>query len=285
MIPMNTLSRVISPFFGLLLSTGAIHAQEGGGNGGLQQAPKDLENLVPKEPILPALGPRAEYSARFFYEFGPDWERTGKWRAPSRQNAQEIEVVAISADLASQTTRVVTTWSDGKVYSEWYYRGAHVAPRSNDKGFYVMGMGNSGPTPGFPELSWVSMATFKGASKLGDATVFVFRQPIGAELKDEKAAGKETKETKGAEEPEEPEEVEGAEPERVIAYRTKEKVAYLDAQTQRPILSNDGQVIRVYTISPVPAQALTPPAGMIEMLQKRQAGIIDRTALPGNPAG
>jgi hypothetical protein len=270
---------VIFTSLALALFTGALPAQDGGAGEGLEQAPKDLEKLVPKEPILPVLGQRAEFSARYFYDFGPDWERTGKWRAGSRQNAQQIEVVAISADVAAQTTRVVSTWSDGKVYTEWYYRGAHVAPRSNDKGFYVMGIGDSGPTPGFPELGWVSMATFKGASKLGEATVFVFRQPIGAEPKKGKAAQQEAQQTKDAEE------LEGVEPEEVTVYRTKEKVAYLDAKTQQPILSNDGQVIRVYTISPAPTQPLVPPPGMIEMLQKRQAGILDRTALPGNPAG
>lgn len=249
---------------------GAAHAQEAAPVAA-GEVPAGAEKLVPKEPLVPPLGGRAEYKVKYFYEFGADWERSPKWQTPARDRSQVIDEVTISTDAASQTARVQTRWSDGKVYNEWFYKGTQAAPRTNDKGYYVLGTGAAGPASGFPELSWVSMKNFKGAAKFGEALVFVFRQSIGDEQKKPKS---------------EDVNEEGIADERQPVYRTGERVAYLDAKTQMPILSNDGQVIRVYRIvTPAPTDKLNPPAELIEMLQKRQAAIQDRVALPGDPAG
>jgi hypothetical protein len=281
------MQRIIAPLWVAAGLAVAVHAQEApvadagqqAPAGGVQDPPAGAESLVPKEPLIPSLGVRAEFSVRYFHEFAADWEKSPKWRVPARANAQQVELVTISTDTNAQTTRVLTKWSDGKVNTEWYYKGAHVAPRSNDSGYYVMGIGQNGPGAGFSELAWVNMKNFKGVAKLGETPVFVFRQVLGAEAK--KPKNQETEPAEGSEE------IEGfsVEKEEAIAYKTNTKVAYLDVKTQMPILSNDGQVIRVYSVAPTPTVPLAPPPAMIEMLKRRQAGIEDRVKLPGNPAG
>lgn len=232
---------------------------------------------VPKEPMVPRLPGRVEFNVYFFHDFGPDWERSTKWRSGARAGAQKVEVVSISMDASTETSRIATRWSDGKIYTNWVYKGTQAAPRSNDKGFYVVGTGAAGQDAGFSELGWLSLKNFRGVAKFGEAMVFVFRESIGIERGEHKAKRekKETVEPGG--------QVEPAAEEDLVAYQTTERVAYLDVKTQLPLLSNDGQVIRIYTILPAPTERLVPPQEMMDMLKNRYDVIRDRVALPGTP--
>jgi hypothetical protein len=237
------------------------------------------DNIVPKEPMVPRLPGRVEYNVFFFHDFGPDWERSTKWRAGARAGAQKIEVVSISMDASTETSRIATKWSDGKIYTDWVYKGTQASPRSNDKGFYVVGTGAAGQDVGFSELGWLNTSNFRGVAKFGEAMVFVFRESIGIERGERKAK----RERKVTQEP--GDQVEPAAEEDLVAYQTTERVAYLDVKNQLPILSNDGQVIRLYTVLPTPTERLMPPPEMMEMLKNRYEVIQDRVALPGTPGG
>jgi hypothetical protein len=237
-----------------------------------QAAPREIDKIVPKEPLVPTLPGRAEYEVLYFYDFGADWESSTKWRASSKSTSHQIEAVSISVDSATQTSRVVTKWSNGKTFAEWYLKGLRLAPMGEGKGYDLIGPAIGPAGGGFDELGWVNIAAFKGVGKLGEKLVFVFRQSVGKGV-----PGKERKQP--AQDANNPGEEERT------SYRTTEKVVYLDVETQLPMLSNDGQVIRMYRILPAPADKLEAPQELHDLLKKWQSTIRDRVASPGNPAG
>jgi hypothetical protein len=201
------------------------------------------------------------------------WERNLKWLAPSRQIAQRVVSESISIDRKTQSVCFTRNLGNGKSYSNWIYKGTALSPRGDNKNYYVSGVGVA-PAVNFPELSWVNHKNFKGAGKFGERMVFVFRDAAKANTEN-----KSSTKAEGFSEVEE-----AVEEEPVTSYRVDTKVAYLDAKTQMPVLSNDGNVIRIYSFSQ-PSGTLVPPKEMVEMLEKRQIEIQKRVALPGNPAG
>lgn len=224
----------------------------------------------PKEPMVAPMGGRCEYVVQLFYNFDQSWERNPKWQASAASGRSIlIEAISLSMDSSTFTTIERTKWTDGKEYVQWFWRGNVIAPRSDDKGYYLVG--NGAPPSTFPELGWVRIANYKGVMRFGERVIHVFREPIAAS-----SAAPKSK-------PDAPEEEDEESADAAVAplMRTSERVAYLDAKTQLPVLSNDGQVIRVYTIAPTPSDKLMPPAALVEMLRKREAILRDRVALPG----
>lgn len=260
---------ILSLWLAAICASASVHAQRAT-DGAPAEPAANAGKLAPKEPILTPLSMRAEYQVRFYYDFGADWERSANWLSSTRKLGQNITMTTYSVDSKTETARVANTWNNGATYQQWIYKGMLVAPRTDNKGYYVEGSGNLPPSK-FPELSWVNLKNFKGAGKFGQRVVFVFREPVSATA-DKKTTAKQE------------DEVEGQEAPASASYRVDTKVAYLDAKTQLPVLSNDGQVIRVYSILPSPTDSLSAPKDMVEILEKREALRRDRVALPPNPA-
>lgn len=249
----------------MLVGCVSLHGQDGEADTRPGSAPP------PKEPMVTPMGGRCEYVVRLFHSFDQSWERNPKWQASSAVGRTIlIEAISLSMDASTFTTVERTKWTDGKEYVQWFWRGNVIAPRSDNKGYYLVG--NGAPPSAFPELGWVRIGNYKGVMKFGEKPVHVFRESIVAAPPAPKAK---------PDAPEEGTEESAEDGEASPLMRTSERVAYLDAKTQLPILSNDGQVIRVYAVAPTPADKLMPPADLVEMLKKREAILRDRVALPG----
>jgi len=240
----------------------------------------DKEVPQPKMPLIPKMPDRVDFRIDFYHNFDNNWERSPQWRTASDARSILVKSVLMSIDSTSQTTRVLTEWTDGSVYTSWFVLGVHITPRTNGEGYFVVedrsSVGNY-----FAELSWIRLENYKGVLDFGGREVFVFREAIAHDL-----ANNNVPNAPGFEgNPDDENFSETEEEVTTLLYKTDERVVYLDLETQLPLLSNDGHAIRIYNINTQPGNRLNPPRDLVQMLQDREEAIQDRVALPGNPAG
>jgi len=223
--------------------------------------------LQPKEPLVPNMGGRMEYKVRYFYSPGVDWETSPKW-VSNRADKMQVDEIVYSLDQASGLARVDKKWGNGTVHTEWFLKGVCAAKRSNGVGYYIVGSGQA-PRAGMGEFSWIKLSNYKGLMKFNGTPVFVFRERVEVQLEPE-PADPEPSAAGGEVQP---------------RTTTLNRVAYLDAKTQMPILLYEGEAIRVYVVSTAALGPLMAPVEVVNTLKAFNQEVEERVALPGNPAG
>lgn len=237
----------------------------------------------PRLPLVARAPSRAEWTVRHTRNFDGGWESDSSWEQQTDAvvSDRQVRSVAYSKDAETSCYRFKTSWSDGTSEEEWIIMGNHVAERAGGRGLYVVGAEQTlskelGKATDFPELNWVEPGHLKGVKAYKGREVYVFQ----VEFDQKRLSGDEARMVAFARQAKP-----DAKPSEVLKPKVAQVILYLDAETQLPVLYNDGSVIRRYDFSPAPATRLQPPKRTMDFLRARADFLKKRLTPPAGPGG
>lgn len=237
----------------------------------------------PRMPLVARAPSRAEWTVRLTRSFDGGWESDTSWeqQTDTAMSDRQVRSVNYSKDSELSSYRLKTSWSDGTSEEEWIIMGNHVAERAGGRGLYIVGAEQTlskelGKSTDFPELNWVEPAQLKGVKAYKGRPVYVFQ----VEFDQKKLSSDEARMVAFARQAKP-----DAKPSEVLKPKVSQVILYLDAETQLPVLYNDGTVIRRYDFSPAPATRLQPPKRTMDFLRARADFLKKRLTPPAGPGG
>ena len=237
----------------------------------------------PRMPLVARAPSRAEWTVRHTRTFDGGWESDNNWeqQTDAAMSDRQVRSVSYSKDSELSSYRLKTSWSDGTSEEEWIIMGNHVAERAGGRGLYIVGAEQTlskelGKSTDFPELNWVEPSQLKGVKAYKGRPVYVFQ----VEFDQKKLSTDEARMVAFARQAKP-----DAKPSEVLKPKVSQVILYLDAETQLPVLYNDGTVIRRYDFSPAPATRLQPPKRTMDFLRARADFLKKRLTPPAGPGG
>lgn len=236
----------------------------------------------PKDPILPRLPSRADWTIVYRYDrdiakdeiLHPEQGKKTEEKPAGDKSVQAVpKETRISKD--GNTYREVTTWRDGYQSEKWIIDGLQV--RSTAAGnvvrimlpttYYASDYSDYARSD-FEDVEWVDKKNYVGPGELNEAVAYVFKV----------AGDKKTRTPR-----ENAERLADPAAANAKAEAAREYVAYLDVKNQLPVFLDDGDVIRTYTYTLNPADKLVPPQKFSQAIDDWKKRIKRKTAVPGAP--
>ena len=277
----QSLSRIPGPLLACLLAAHAGAQQPAADPQAKTEPPARPDQVQPRMPLIPRTPARSEWTVRHSHEM----DDPGQSMADAPEAAQaigemrKVNSIRFSKDDRLQTYRLRTRWTDGESEDEWIVMGFHVAERAGGRGLYIVQ--NEATTArdlkstDFPELAWLDMKYYRGLKTYKGKQVFAFN----VKFEDKPLNGNESHLMALARNHDP-----SATPVKVFKPKVSEVSVYLDAVTQLPVLYNDGNVLRRYSLrQPGSSDSLRPPNRILNFIRKRNAALTNRLTPPAGP--